>query len=260
MFNLAKISTYLKSPKLQESVYVDDKSTIHFHWANHKKTKKIAQQAIELLPNRDKSSLWIKNNESYLKLDKQEITDYIAVKNAKDDNFFDIKIISKCLSEEFEESCLADHIGESDLREAYLRMALKNKIPQRNFRLSTKEEVLFCYSNNFLNETKVIIHQFSNTGILFKCQNDDFLEIFEYNNLFKIYLDSSSLTNHGKAYCESEQNAIILKKENLKLCDQFIDENCYFFVRYADMKNKEVKSNLCSYLDSFEQNVIKKIA
>lgn len=260
MFNFDKINKYLKNLTLKDTVFVDDKSSIYFHWSNHKVTKKIAQNNIDLLPLKKDTNLWIKNDESYLKLNKQEITDYIASKDVKDDNFFDIKSISNCLNEEFEDSCLADHIDETDLREAYLRMALKNKIPQRNFRLSTNEEVLFCYSNNFLRETKIIIHQFSNSGILFKCNSDDFLEILEDYKLFKIYLDSSSLTTSGKAYCESEENSIILTKDNLNLCDQFIDEHSYFYVRYADMKNKEIKTNLCSYLDAFERNVIKKIA
>jgi hypothetical protein len=260
MFNLDKINKYLKNPNLEESVFVDDKSSIHFHWSNHKITKQIAQRRINLSPIKNRKNLWIKNKESYLKLDKQEITDYIASNNLKDDNLFDVKMIANCLSEEFEDSCLADHIDETELRKSYFRMALKNKIPQRSFRLSTKEEILFCYSNNFLQETKVVIHQFSNSGILFKCSNVDFLEIFEENKTFKIYLDSAALTRNGKAYTESEKNAIILKKENIKICDQFIDENNYFYVRYADMNGSEIKSDLCLYLNSFEQNVIKKIA
>lgn len=260
MFNLSKISKYLENPSLQDSVFVDDESTIHFHWSNHRITKKIAQQTVNLKSTQVSESLWIKNDDSYLKFCKKEITNYIASKNIKDDNLFDIKSIARCLSEEFEDSCIADHINVSDLQSAYYRMSLKNKVPQRNFRLSTLDEILMCYSNDFLYETKIVIHQFSNSGILFKSTSEEFFEIFEDNNEFKIYLDSYSLTNKGKAYSESEENAIVLRKENIKLCDQLIDECSYFYVRYTDMNSHVVKQNLCNYLDLFQKDIIKKIA
>ncbi len=264
MFNTKRVKEYLNGPSVNEMVYINDQETISFHWSNHRVTKKMARLNILDSYTLDNEVLFIESNDSMISFSKLDILNLIVTKPGDLTEFlFEPKKVFRDLtSSEYQEIELINLVTKDDIDYAYRSMLLKNKIPQRGLRLNSNQEILICFSGNFIKETKAIIHQFSHTGILFKSCNLNFLEDFEANENFKFYIDSKKFINGGQAYSESENDSFILNKKSFQFASSLNNNSSeiFFFIRYIDIKNQKLKIDFSNYLSHFEEKFTKNIS
>lgn len=264
MFNIKKIENYLAKPLINEMADIYDNNSLSFHWSNHKLSKTLVRNNICDNFSFTDADYWIDTDDTIIKISKKDILKFIVSKSSDlSDLLFEPKKVSlTSISGPYEDLELINLVTKDEIQYAYLVMLLKNKAPQRGLRLNSSEEILICFSENFLKESKIVIHQFSHTGILFKSIGDDFLEQFEGNEQFKLYIDSDKFINGNKAYSERENDSFILNKKDFKFSKQFFNNSSehFFFVRYKDIKHNQLKNNFCNCLNLFEQSLFNNIA
>ena len=239
--------------------------SISFHWSNHRISKMLASKYFKNLDFNSKK-LWIKTDCSIIEMTTSDILDYVTINSSKVqqlDFLFELKDISVMgPTGPYNTITLSECIDKSELKSKFLMSLLKNKSPQRSFRLNCNEKVLMCYSENYLKETKIQVHQLTKSGILFKSDNIDIFEILEDNESFKFYLNPEAASEHKPFYSEAERDSFKVSKEKIRVSSSFLsnEDECYFFIKFSDMANERIKSKIKSYLDETEKLIVQAVA
>lgn len=259
-FNFENIKKYYDSPSFKNDLSISHTGNISFHWSNHRDVKNKIRDKFRCLKFLSKE-IWIKNEQSYLSMSTDDLLSFVTIKSGDKeimDSLFEIKEISlHGKSGPYCDLSLIDCFNRLDIESKYLEMTLKNKVPQRGFRLNCTDEILMCFDENFLKETKISIHQFSNTGLLFKSESGDFNEILESHKEFKFYINSESKKLVSSFYSEYEKDAFVISKSNLKISYPINTDEVFLFIKFRDIENKILKRNLKNYLEYAEEKILK---
>ena len=262
---LENLKNYLKKPSFKNSLSLNSTDSISFHWSNHRVSRSVASKYFKNL-NFNSKKLWIKTQASIIEMTTCDLLDYVTINSSKVqqlDFLFELKDISLLgPTGPYNTMTLSECIDKSELKAKFLMSLLKNKSPQRSFRLNCTEEILMCYSENCLKETKVQVHQLTKSGILFKSDNMDIFEILEDKDSFKFYLNSEAASAHKPFYSEVEKDSFKVSKDKIKLSSSFLsdEDECYFFIKFKDINNERIKSNIKDYLDETEKLIVQAVA
>ena len=195
-------------------------------------------------------------------------------KNLKDDSFDDQLFNSNEVSfigplGPFKNISLVECLNDRMVGKFLFDSSLKSKIPSRNLRVRTNEDILVTHGANEELQNRVRIKQITNNGILFSSFDGDVIDQFSKTEDLKFHLNTKSILQFTKNnfrmplqveknffYCEDGIHYFKVQESKIKrsLSYRSNDTNEFFmFVRYCDMKESDTPEVFGEFTKGLEQ-------
>ena len=217
--------------------------------------------------------LWLKLDECVLPMTLHDVYTTFT-KNLKDDSFDDQLFNCNEVSflgplGPFKNVSLIQCLNDRMIGKFLFESSLKSKIPSRNLRVRTNEDILVTHGEREELQSRVQIKQITNSGILFSSLDGMTIDQFSRSEELKFHINTKSISQFTKNnfrmplnleknffYCEDGINYFKVQESKIKrtLSYKSDETNEFFlFVRYCDMKESEVPREFMNFTQNLEK-------
>lgn len=263
---------------------------IEFHWSDSAKLIKVFQSKIKNDESFNKSfraveqkflklkdeKLWLRKDDFIISMSLFDIY-FTLINHLKNGEYEDQLFNSQEVSfvgptGPFMNVTMIELVTQQLFKEFLYFNILKNKIPQRSFRLHTTGEVVMQFGEKFEKYSIVEICQITDNGVLFSCKDDLVLEEISHGPMVKFHMDSTSVNKLMEGELIEFSNTKNLFATDCKLkyftveyekiikslsYNSGISGKFYLFVRYINMNGTDIPSVFKDFVEQMKDSVNK---
>lgn len=261
---------------------------ITMHWSDSAKLIKLFQSriksdehfqmAINILENKfnalKNEKIWLKKEDIILTMSLYDV--YLTlIQHLKNDQFEDQLFNSQDVSfigptGPFMNITMIELVRNQFFNDFLYFNILKNKIPQRSFRLHTSGEIIIQFGKDMEQFSKVEVCQLTDNGVLFSCMDDLVLENSSHGLVVKFMIDTSNIyqllegkklnsPNESKLYYTTDELKYFTIDQNKLIkslsYDSGISGKFYLFARYVHMKDSDLPNVFKQFVEQMKKAV-----
>lgn len=261
---------------------------IMLHWSDSAKLTKVFQLKIkndedffnlilsfdEKFKKLNHEKIWLKKEDMIISMSVYDIY-HTLINHLKNSDYEDQLFNSQEVSfvgptGPFMDITMVELVTQSLFKEFLYFNILKNKVPQRSFRLHTQGEVVVQFGRDLEQFSKVDVCQITDNGVLFSCKDDLVLENLSHGPLVKFHIDTKNIYKlmEGKAHKVSNSENLFTPTCELQFFtteyekviktlsyDSGMSGKFYLFVRYVHMKESDLPSIFKQFVEQVKDVV-----
>lgn len=261
---------------------------INFHWSDSAKLIKMFQykikndesfyQSLKLIKDNldhlKSENIWLKKDDQIITLSVYDVY-FTLVKHLKSNEYEDQLFNSQEVSfvaptGPFMNITMVELITQDAFKEFLYFNILKNKMPQRSFRLHTKGEIVMQFGSSMNSYSIVNLCQITDNGVLFSCSDELVLEELNHCELVKFYIDEGYIKDLmiGKSFDHNDLVNLFSTNDKSKYFltgsdkvikslsyDSGISGKFFLFIRYVHMKESDLPHVFKQFIDQMKLSV-----
>lgn len=290
---IENVKNYFKNFQFESTFNLVDGVALKLHWAdstslvnNVRKKAKLGEDqffsqrnfAISTIESLKKVPVWLNNGGFVFAMSMYDLYHTMGQfikKESLETELYNIQQVSFIGPlGPFKEMPLIDCINEQTLNIYIHWLVMTNKLPQRAFRLLT-EGVVYAelHQGEQMAETTFKVSQITDSGILFKSNNDLLLEKLAYTDNVKIYFDNEKIHEAVNAGNTKENADLFYTQDKLKyfkIDSDKVRQNLkynshksgefYLFCRYHHMKESDTPVEMKKFTTDLKELLLDSVA